>query len=476
MVLIAKNCLSRALFLNPITVRIQMASHRTRRGGIAALGLTLILCWVLHPTVAEALPSFASQTGLPCTQCHVVGFGPALTPYGRQFKLNGYVFGNGSDLMPFAGFVQTSITHTGTAQPTAPAPGFGLNNDFAVDQVSGFYGGRITQNLGAFVQVTYDGVAKHAAWDNLDVRYARTLTFGSNAVVVGVSVNNNPTVQDLWNSTPAWGFPYVASALAPVPAATTLVASKLSTVSLGATVYAMIDDLVYLEAGGYKGLSNRGLNDVGLYPSNNIELQGVAPYERAVLQFSRDNQSWSAGLLALQGGLQPDSALGGRDDYRDIGVDATYEYLAAPTHGLQANVALIHESRTLNQSAADGAATYRTGDLKTFNANATYVYRQTWAATLGWFKTTGNSDPLLYPTGPVTGSANSSPDSGGYTLGLECIPFGKLNSLARPYLNVRTGLQYTIYSRFNGGTFDYDGNGRSASQNDTLYGYVWIAF
>ena len=59
---------------------------------------------------------------------------------------------------------------------------------------------------------------------------------------------------------------------------------------------------------------------------------------------------------------------------------------------------------------------------------------------------------------------------------MEFIPFGKINSILRPYLNVRTGLQYTMYTRFNGGTSNYDGNGRSASQNDTLYGYVWLAF
>ena len=76
----------------------------------------------------------------------------------------------------------------------------------------------------------------------------------------------------------------------------------------------------------------------------------------------------------------------------------------------------------------------------------------------------------------VSGSANGSPDSSGYTLGVECIPFGKITSFARPFLNVRTGLQYTIYTRFNGGNSDYDGSGRSASQNDTLYGYIWLAF
>jgi hypothetical protein len=37
---------------------------------------------------AQALPSFARQTGQPCGTCHT-DF-PALTPYGRRFKLLGY--------------------------------------------------------------------------------------------------------------------------------------------------------------------------------------------------------------------------------------------------------------------------------------------------------------------------------------------------------------------------------------------------
>ena len=38
------------------------------------------------------MPSFARQTGQPCATCHN-GVFPQLTPYGRQFKLNGYTSG-----------------------------------------------------------------------------------------------------------------------------------------------------------------------------------------------------------------------------------------------------------------------------------------------------------------------------------------------------------------------------------------------
>jgi hypothetical protein len=40
---------------------------------------------------AEAVPSFARQTGQECPACHVSW--PELTPYGRYFKLTGYTIG-----------------------------------------------------------------------------------------------------------------------------------------------------------------------------------------------------------------------------------------------------------------------------------------------------------------------------------------------------------------------------------------------
>src|SRR5579863_1058320 len=44
---------------------------------------------LIFPTrKAQAVPSFARQTGLACSSCHTNP--PELTPLGRTFKLNGY--------------------------------------------------------------------------------------------------------------------------------------------------------------------------------------------------------------------------------------------------------------------------------------------------------------------------------------------------------------------------------------------------
>src|ERR1019366_6406289 len=54
---------------------------------------------------ANALPSYARQTGQPCGPCHTDV--PGLTPYGRKFKLLGYTVGGGPyRTTPFRQFPQ----------------------------------------------------------------------------------------------------------------------------------------------------------------------------------------------------------------------------------------------------------------------------------------------------------------------------------------------------------------------------------
>jgi len=82
-----------------------------------ALALLALLAMGLAITPAHAVPSFAQQTGMPCQQCHTTAYGPALTDYGRQFKLNGYVFGGNKPLVPVALMIQGGYTQTSADQP-----------------------------------------------------------------------------------------------------------------------------------------------------------------------------------------------------------------------------------------------------------------------------------------------------------------------------------------------------------------------
>src|SRR5471032_2898028 len=92
------------------------------------LGIGMCVSVATH---SWAVPSFARQTGMACAACHTVF--PELTPFGREFKLNGYVLDNikqvtGIDtsahqtlalnsVPPISMMVQVSYTHTSNALP-----------------------------------------------------------------------------------------------------------------------------------------------------------------------------------------------------------------------------------------------------------------------------------------------------------------------------------------------------------------------
>src|ERR1700690_2579507 len=155
----------RNTFLN--LLRRTIARHSQTSMGALLVPLALLATAVITEP-ALAVPSFAIQTGQPCAACHIGAFGPQLTPYGRDFKLHGYTASDGKDHgLPLAMAVQTSFTHTQAPQPGGAAPGFKPNDNFAIDQLSIYYAGKIAPNLGGFVELNYDGVAQQAAVNNV---------------------------------------------------------------------------------------------------------------------------------------------------------------------------------------------------------------------------------------------------------------------------------------------------------------------
>ena len=76
---------------------------------LAGFGATLAMT---IPT-AQAVPSYARQTGSECASCHVGGFGPQLTPYGIRFKINGYTDTDGKEgKIPLSAMMVVNATRT----------------------------------------------------------------------------------------------------------------------------------------------------------------------------------------------------------------------------------------------------------------------------------------------------------------------------------------------------------------------------
>jgi len=447
--------------------------RRSAAGGTVVLALIAVLLGL--PRVASAVPSFASQTGLPCAQCHVMAFGPQLTEYGRQFKLNGYTFAkpDGGFRIPLAATVLAGYSSVSKAAPT-PQP-FSDKDNLALQEVSVYFAGRITDHLGAFVKATYDNIFDTKTWDTLDVRYARPVDFGGHSAVVGIDVNNYPKAQDLWNNVSIWSFPYVQPELVPFPNTAPVIRGRFGNTVLGASVYSMIDNRVYAEVGFYRGLTNKWLGDLGDSGAD-PHIVGAAPYARVSVQQHQGPHYFQVGAVYFSVKQQPLGALSETDRYTDYGLDGSYQWNVGTANAIDAHASWIHEDRSLGASFATGASDATSNSLDSLQADVSYILQQTWAASLGLFSTNGTTNHLMFAPGAVFGSASGAPTTRGYTVQLEWIPFGKSGSFAAPWVNVRVGLQYTGYWRFNGAAGNYDGFGRNASDNNSLFLFTWLAF
>lgn len=434
-----------------------MISPLIRHTGLrryAPLGLAGLMTAASLP--AHALPSFARQTGEECAACHVGAFGPQLTPHGMKFKMGGYTDSDGkAGHVPLSGMLLANWTHTETDN-TDPPKHFSKNNNLALQEASLFIGGKLTDHIGSFVQTTYNGIDRLFGLDQMDLRYARTFENDGKDLLFGVTLNNNPTVQDPFNSTATWRFPFTSSDLVKTPSVSPLIDGGLAQGVLGATAYALWDGSFYGEIGGYRSMSPAAINKLG--DEDVGKLKGTAPYWRFGYMKDLRKQMYAVGLFGLNAQLSPDRD-GVYDKFRDIGVDATYQYL-----GDRKNIYTVHGSYTHeNSTLTDGK-----GRLNSVNLNASYFYDQTYGVTLGVFDTRGNNNATLW-NNLIEGNTSGKPDSRGYIAQLDWTPWGKESSWNAPWANLRLGLQYTGYSKF-------DGSSAGASDNNSVSLFAWTSF
>lgn len=422
------------------------------------------------PLSASAVPSYARQTGMACATCHTAF--PELTPFGRSFKLGGYTLTltptvedkvqSQSDQLflsatpPLSVMVQTSLTSTKKAQPNSQN-----STVLFPQQLSLFYAGRITPQIGSFIQFTYDGNDNAIAMDNVDIRSTSSLDLLGNQFQYGLTLNNSPTVQDLWNSTPVWGFPYATSSVAPGPAAAVLLDGGLAQTSGGLGAYGAYHlgaDLLYGELTLYRSahLGNGGV--LGGTTSKSDVIQNTAPYARFAYEHNWGDSSWEVGMLGLRAETYPAGTIPTSvtltDTRTDVGVDTQYQRIAGD-HIFTVHAIHLQEKQDWYSTTASNPS----GKLSTSRVTGTYYFKRTYGAILQYFDTHGDADALLY-----SGSATGSPKSAGIIADL----------LYMPWENTRFSLQYTRYSKFDGASTNYDGTGRNASDNNTTYLVGWF--
>jgi hypothetical protein len=420
---------------------------------------------------ACAVPSFARQTGLSCNVCH--SNPPELTAFGRNFKLRGYLLtdmtatdrvGNNRDLLlskyiPMSVMILLSNTSSQTTQP-------GTQNNTAgfPQQLSLFLAGGYASHFGGLAQITYTHSDDHFSLDNTDLRYANQGKLGGKDWDYGITINNNPSVEDLWNSTPAWGFPWISSEAGVSPLAAPIIQGALGQDVAGVGAFSMWNNHLYTDVTVYRSEHAGAAPPItGVGSAYNIS--GVAPYWRAAWQQNWGGNYLEFGTFGIFMNSFPGAVSGAEDRYVDPSLDFQYERPFG-ANLLDVHGAYTYEKSNLGATFLAQGATTAANHLNSLKVDGTYHWTNKFTATGALFSTTGNTDPLLYAPAALTGSNNGSPNSRGY---IAQFAFW-------PVQNIDLSVNYTGYTKFNGATTNYDGANRNASDNNTVYVALWLNF
>ncbi len=472
---------------------------------------TMVLC--VLPASVQAIPAFNRQTGQNCVACHAGGQFPELTPYGRLFKLTAYTIGQRT--LPISAMVVASVSKVAdTSKSADPAAEFQKDGTAILATASLLLGGKITDNIGAFAQITFDPFATqgadgqfhgHSNADNIDIRYADRFIGEQRDLIFGISANNNPSVSDPWNTAAAW-MQYVP---VPSPTSSRFIDGNTPYPGYGAggniagiSAYAFWNKTIYAELGGYatsKGLFS--FMSAGIADANTTKLRGINPYWRLAY-----NHEWGAHSLMLgTSGMVArvyDDPLDTSDPasthrFTDLALDAQYQYLLDP-HSVTAQfvytsnrhrypAALANQPVAFVDAAGNALANTNTSDTNhLLRAKLTYVYQAKYGGSLSFFNLTGSTNTAKLTAGLDPGSLSINPDPAaqapstrqvdGNRTGSPAIRGLTLEAFWTPIQYLRVGAQYTAYSRFNGASQNYDGFGRNASDNNSLFIYTWLAY
>lgn len=477
---------------------------------VLALLVALAAAWLAQP--ASALPLFARQTGQNCVACHAGGQFPELTPYGRLFKMTGYTIGQRTIPLSAMGVITNSRV-ADTSKSDDPGADFAKNRQTIFATASVFLGGKVTDNIGAFAQVTYDPYATqdatgafhgHTNADNIDLRFADRFVSPARDLIFGLSVNNNPSVSDPWNTAAAW-MQYVPP---PSPTSSRFIDANAPYPSYaaggniaGLTAYAFWNRTIYGEIGAY-GSSKGPLSfmHAGIAPGDRTKLRGLNPYWRLAW-----NHEWGAHSLMIgTAGMNArifDDPLDTSDPstvhhWRNLLLDAQYQYLLDP-HSVTAQLVYEHTTHDFPGFLANQAVpfvdqfgnplanTNGTDKTNLVRGKLTYVYRAKYGGSIGVFNLTGTTNTANQTSGlsPDTGTITSDPTVtapsqrvGGNLTGNPATRGATFEVFWTPVQYVRIGAQYTAYTKFNGASTNYDGFGRNARDNNSLFIYLWAAY
>src|SRR5580700_11576801 len=351
------------------------AAVRSWRLGVVAAFLLGGSALMLVAQPASAVPPFARQTGLACEACHTVP--PELTAFGRRFKLSGYTLTTRpplvndiddhkkdtlwlTDMPGIAILAQMGYDHYDRAPPDTgqPYPAHAQSDTLQFpDQFSLVYAGAVSDRVGGWLQLTYNGQSGSVGVDNIDIRYSDHTA--DNKWVWGITANNYVTFQDVWNGIGSYALPNFntvtlwSGGVAGAGTSGPIINALGPGVAAGVGAYVFYDDSLYFEFSEYHSAvagGNSPVVDSVSLAANGGAIDRFAPYAR--IAYERDwgyhsaeiggsalyvNWIPSVGYISAQ--QQAAAALAGNtytpgqtfnpgaiNRYTDLSVDWQYQY------------------------------------------------------------------------------------------------------------------------------------------------------
>lgn len=489
-----------------------------RRASISALTVCfLLLAWLVPPlshrarrlcplrpdgiSESRAIPSFARQTGMSCVVCHTTF--PELTPFGRRFKINGFTMTTKpADVSDYSVTTDTHTTrrnlvlsyvspisyameiaygkwnrplndpNAGNGGGPASTAQSQADTFLFPEQFSLFYGGRVTDNVGTWIQLTYDGTAGQVGLDNTEVRYADHSN--DREWVWGTYANNSPGMQDAYNtpvaapfSIPAFNVPSLYGTVGAGGLRAPL-AGSLSGQVAGVGGYGFYHDSFYVDVAGYHSNvpGNVALSNPGLVSTGTVGgLVGVAPYVRVAYEKDWGRHSVEIGAMDMNGrlvpGIIPNASMRSPttdNQFEDTSVDWQYQYIG-DDHIFSFLGAYTHERQRNNSLFVGTYYTNNTDYLDRTSLTTQYSYRRHYGGLVNWVNTTGTKDALQ-------NGNDGSPGNQYWAFELDYMP----------WLNTKFLLQYDVYTVVNGNQSPYFGGNTKPSDNNSFIAGLWMAF
>jgi hypothetical protein len=273
-----------------------------------------------------------------------------------------------------------------------------------------------------------------------------------------------------------WFFPHLDDA-GIMPMVTSLLDMTLDNQVGGVNLYFDYNTQFYGEIGFFRNGHTGIFRPLNTGDELMTAVKGTAPHLRVAWEKNWGANSAEVGANALRAEIYPDpeNQSGPTDRFTDVMVDGQYQHLGGGHHLFSVHAFFIHETRDWNASVPLMMASNPSDVLNTFKVSAKYYYDRKIGGGILYFDYWGDHDTLKYGASGMDamasamGNATGSPDTRGWIVEADYLPLKNSQ-------NLKLGVRYTVYTTFNGASSNYNGFGRSASDNNARFVYLWALY